>query len=320
MVAVRRRWRRGALTSERPPALPCIVDLEELRVLLCVVECGSIQGAARLLGIPRSQLRRRLDGLETVVGVALLHRDASGARLTAAGAVVAERGRALLEGTRSLLTEARAAAGEATGILRVFEPVGMPMIPRVQCLLAARDALPRVQFVVRSVEDPLAHLEDPCDMVLHDGAAPDKLGWFSRIIARVPLRALASPEYLRTRGVPRVASDLAHHKILGWKRARARADAWPLVTGGHVEVAPWFVSHDLLIVRALAAAGGGIAFIPHTLLLDEPGVAPLEAVLDDEVRDEMGFRVSSRHHSGADLRVRDTLRLVESWLADFPER
>jgi DNA-binding transcriptional LysR family regulator len=308
------------LTVGRALGVPCAVDLEELRVLLSVVECGSVQGAARLLGIPRSQLRRRLDGLETVVGVPLLHRDAAGVRLTAAGAVVAERGRSVLESTRELLSEARAAAGEASGILRVFEPVGMPMIPRVQCLLAARDALPRVQFVVRPVEDPLAHLDEPCDMVLHDGAAPDKNTWFSRVIARVPLRALASIEYLRAFGTPRDVSDLAHHKILGWKRARERVDAWPLAAGGHVEVAPWHVTHDLLLVRALAAAGGGIAFMPHSPFLDEPGVAPLECVLDDAVGAEMVFRVSSRHPSGADVRMRDSLKLVETWLADFPER
>lgn len=295
------------------------MDLAGLRVLLSVVESGSIQGAARTLALPRSQLRRRLDELETTVGVPLLHRDAEGVRLTAAGLVVVERGRALLEDTRSLLSDARAAAGEATGTLRVLEPIGMPLTPRVQCLLATRSALPRLQLVVRQVEDPLACLDEPCDLVLHDGAAPDRNAWYSRVIARVPLRALASPEYLRARGTPRSVADLAKHEILGWKRARERADAWPLLAGGYAVVSPWFVSHDLLVLRALASEGGGILFAPHTPYLDVPGVVSFDTVLEGELGGEMTFRVSSRHHSGADARTRDALKQVEDWLADFPE-
>ncbi len=295
------------------------MDIEKLRVLLSVVESGSIQGAARALGLPRSQLRRRIEGLEAEVGVPLLHRDAEGVRLTAAGDVVVERGRAILQGAERLVRDARAAAGEAAGLLRVFEPVGMPLTARTRGLLAMRSALPRLRFVVRQVEDPIAHLDAPCDLVMHDGPMPDRNTWFSRVVARVPLRALASPGYLAARGAPGSVAALSRHEVLGWKRARERADAWPLRGGGHVEVSPWFVSHDLLLLRSLAAEGGGIVFAPHTNLLDDPGAGPLVSVLDDEVGAEMVFRVSTRHHSDADPRTREALEHLLRVLADFPE-
>jgi DNA-binding transcriptional LysR family regulator len=295
------------------------MDIEALRVLLSVAESGSIQGASRALGLPRSQLRRRIEGLEAEVGVPLFHRDAEGVRLTAAGGVVVERGRAILQGAERLLSDARAAAGEATGVLRAFEPIGMPLIARTRCLLAMRSALPRLQFVLRQVEDPIAHLDEPCELVLHDGPMPDRNTWFSRVVARVPLRALASPAYLAARGAPESVAALARHEVLGWRRAHEGAEAWPLRGGGHVEVSPWFVSHDLLLLRSLAAEGGGIVFAPHTNLLDDPGPDPLVAVLEDEVGAEMVFRVSTRHESNADARTREALDHILRVLADFPE-
>lgn len=293
------------------------MDIEQLRVLLCVVESGSVQGAARVLGLPRSQLRRRIEALEGEVGVPLLHRHAEGIHLTPAGVVVVEQGRSLLDGTRHLMSTARAAAGQASGVLRVFEPIGMPLAARARCLRAMRAALPRLHLVVRQVEDPLAHLDEPCELVLHDGPAPDRNTWFTRALTRVPMRALASRDYLSSRGTPRDAASLVGHEILGWKRAKERADLWPLVAGGHVEVSPWYVGHDLQLLRTLAAEGGGVLFAPHTPFLEDPAIGPLENILEDEIGCEMVFRVSTRHESGADARTRDTLKHIQQVLADL---
>jgi DNA-binding transcriptional LysR family regulator len=89
------------------------MDLENLRQFVQIVDIGSIQGAARQLGVSRSVLRRALDELEAEVGAPLLHRDPTGVRLTATGAVTLERARPLLESARALINEARAAEQEA---------------------------------------------------------------------------------------------------------------------------------------------------------------------------------------------------------------
>lgn len=276
-----------------------------------------MQGAARTMSLPRSQLRRRLDALESEVGVLLLHRQADGIRLTPAGVVLVEQGRMLLKETARLLESARAAAREATGRLHVFEPVGMPIMGRAMTLLATRRALPAMQHVVRQVEDPLAYLDEACDMVIHEGPAPDRGTWFTRVLARVPMRAMASPEYLRARGVPTSVEALAGHELLGWKRACHRADAWPLLAGGHVELTPWYIAPDLQLLLALASQGGGILFAPHTPMLSDPTVGPLETVLDDVLGDELVFRVTTLHPSEADPRVREALEHIQRALADL---
>ena len=131
------------------------MDTERLAILLKIVDTASIQGAARHLGMTRASLRRVLDRLESEVGAPLLHRDTTGVQLTAAGAVLVERARGLLEASQAMVSDARAAAGEATGVLRVIEPVGLPLALHARVLLAAHLALPNQALAIRVVEDPV---------------------------------------------------------------------------------------------------------------------------------------------------------------------
>lgn len=305
------------LASERIVAEK--MDHENLRVLLQIVDSGSIQGAARTLNLSRSLLRRRLDLLEAEVGVPLLHRNATGVQLTAAGGIVVQQGRFVLESAQMLLADARAAADNATGIIRVIEPIGMPITGRVQVLLATHAAAPKLKINVRHVEDPLAHLHEPCELILHDGRTPEKGTWFSRILVRLNLHALASPAYLQTRGIPLRVSDLAHHDILGWKRPRQPVDEWPIFAGGTVKMSPWFVSPDFLLLQTLALQGGGIILAPLSPLIEQAGAERLVPVLEDQIGTELVFRVSSPNPTRADSRTRAILEHIQAQLQALPE-
>lgn len=317
--ALFRTYRTPCNEMSPRPILAEIMDHENLRVLLQIVDSGSIQGAARCLNLSRSLLRRRLDLLEAEVGVPLLHRNVTGVQLTPAGSIVVQQGRFVLENTQMLLADARAAADNATGIIRVIEPIGMPLTGRVQTLLVTHAAVPKLKIIVRHVEDPLAHLHEPCELVLHDGRIPEKGSWFSRVVVRLKLQLLASPAYLQARGVPQRASDLAQHDILGWKRPRQPVDEWPLLAGGTVKVAPWFVSPDFFLLRTLASQGGGIVLAPQSPLIDEPEADRLMPVLENQIGTELVFRASSPNPTHADPRTRAVLEQIQMRLKGFPE-
>jgi len=219
-----------------------------------------------------------------------------------------------------MLADARAAAGEATGIIRSFEPIGMPLTAHVQTLLATHRAVPKLRIVARHVEDPLAHLHEPCELLLHEGPPPERGTWYSRVVRRQPLRVLASAGYLLERGTPKRVSDLANHDILAWKRPRQRVDAWPLLAGGTVEVSPWLVSPDLLLLQTMASSGGGLLLGPHVPFLDEPPSKALVPVLEDLVRDELVIRVSTPHVAKEDSRTRGALEPIQKLLDSLPDQ
>jgi DNA-binding transcriptional LysR family regulator len=294
------------------------MDIEHLRQFVQIVDIGSIQGAARQLGVSRSVLRRGLDALEAVVGAPLLHRDPTGVRLTATGAVTLERARPLLESAQVLVTEARAAERDAWGVIRVIEPVGMPLAVQVNALLAAHVALPNQRIVIRHTENPLADLSRPFELMLHEGPAPDRNAWFSRVIVRLKLRLLASRDYLARRGTPESVADLAGHDALGWNRPGHPAGEWPLFAGGALTVTPWFSSSDPQLLMSLAKRGGGILLAPHALFLEAPDVGDIQSVLEDQVGAELVFRVTTPFPARADARTRDTLQLILTQLEGLP--
>lgn len=286
------------------------MDTEKLRVFLQIVESGSIQGAARTLGATRSSVRRTLDELEAEAGAPLLHRDPAGVRLTAGGAVLLERGGPLLESSRALLADVRAASGEATGTLRILEPVGLPTAVHAQLMLALHRALPNQRLVIRHVENPLAHLNESFELMFHEGEPPDRSTWFSRIVLKTPLRLAASRAYIERRGLPRDVAELAGHETLGWKRPGQAAETWPLLAGGTVTVAPWITSTDPYLLGTLVAEGGGIMLAPRSPFFAAPGAEPLVTLLEDQVGAEVVLRASTPFSIRSDSRARDTLRVI----------
>lgn len=284
-----------------------------------MVDTGSIQGAARQLGVSRSVVRRCLEELEAEIGAPLLHRDPSGVRLTAAGAVTLDRARSLLDSARALVEDARAAEGEAWGLVRVIEPVGMPLAVQATAILAARLAMPNQRIAIRHVENPLADLSQPFELMLHEGPAPDRNTWFSRVITRVRLSLLASRAYLEQRGTPRSPEELAGHDALGWTRPGHPPGEWPLLGGGAVHTTPWFSSSDPQLLITLARRGGGLLLAPPALFADEPDGEDLRPVLQDQVGAELVFRATTPFPTRADPRTRDTVALIIAQLEGLPQ-
>ncbi len=290
------------------------MDLKNLSHFVDIVDIGSVQAAARQLGVSRSVLRRGLEELECVMGARLLHRDPSGVRLTAAGAIALERGRPLVESARALLREVQVADQEPRGLLRVILPVGMPLALAVDTLLAGREAMPNQQIVLRHSEDPLADVHQPFELMLHEGPPPDRNHWFSRVLMHISMRPLASAGYLARKGRPMCVEELGDHDILGWQRPGLPAETWPLRAGGSIEVRPWFSSSDPQLLAALAAQGGGIFLAPSLPFFREDSDGALVGVLEDQVGTEFAFRATTPFPARADPRTRNTVAHIMAQL------
>jgi DNA-binding transcriptional LysR family regulator len=108
-------------------------SLTDLRLVLAIEDTGSIGGAATLLHISQPSASQRLAVLERRVGVELVERDTTGARLTPAGQLFAEHGGRALD----LVTEAVAAARSpaalrlTVGTIGSLAPVVYPALQRL---------------------------------------------------------------------------------------------------------------------------------------------------------------------------------------------
>ncbi|PRZ43137.1 molybdate transport repressor ModE-like protein [Antricoccus suffuscus] len=94
-------------------------DLDAIRLLVVIADCGSIGAAARREGITQPSASKRIAVLERRLGVELLRRSTRGSSLTDNGRVVTEWARGVLEATEALLTGSAALRAAHTGTLRV---------------------------------------------------------------------------------------------------------------------------------------------------------------------------------------------------------
>ena len=101
-----------------------MLDLNDIVVFARVVEAGSFTAAARLLGMPKTTVSRRIAALEHAVGVRLVQRTTRSLSITDAGRLYYEQSSQALrtiEDANLRLAEVRA---EPSGTIRVSAPVG----------------------------------------------------------------------------------------------------------------------------------------------------------------------------------------------------
>jgi DNA-binding transcriptional LysR family regulator len=92
------------------------VDIAELRGFCAAVELGSLGRAARLLQISQPALSKRVRGLETLAGAALLERSPRGVHATPAGTELYERAASLLDQARRVEALIADMRGEQTPV------------------------------------------------------------------------------------------------------------------------------------------------------------------------------------------------------------
>jgi DNA-binding transcriptional LysR family regulator len=278
-----------------------MLDLNDIVVFARVIEAGSFTAAARLLGMPKTTVSRRIAALEREVGVRLIQRTTRSLNVTDAGRIYYEQSsRALrtIEDANVRLAEARA---EPSGTIRISAPVGFGAHFLTATVFDFLAAYPKTKVELRLSDDMLNLVENGIDLAFRTGTLPDstliarKLGAAYRILC-------ASPDYLARCGTPIVPADLAHHDCV--IAGQSAANAHWVLDGPHgqetVVVSGRFAANEMQAVVAAAIAGYGIAQLPHGLGEASIRDGRLRRVLDNYTTPAGGLHVvypSSQHLS-----------------------
>src|SRR5690606_36722966 len=124
---------------------------------------------------------------------------------------------------------------------------------------------------------PLTELLDEVDLTLHLGSERPAKRWSTRPLMRLRESLFASEGYLERHGTPRTLEDLAGHMLLAGRSDEAQR--WPLLDGGHLEIAPAMLADDPQLLRRFVGCGFGVALLPDVDLgereLDDEAIAPV---------------------------------------------
>jgi DNA-binding transcriptional LysR family regulator len=278
-----------------------MVDLNDIVMFARVVEAGSFTAAARLLGMPKTTVSRRVAALEREVGVRLLQRTTRSLNLTDAGRLYYERSSLALRALDEANLQLSEARTEPSGTIRISSPVGFGghfLTGMVFDFLALH---PKTKVELRLTDDKFNLVESGIDLAFRTGILQDstliarKLGATHRVLC-------ASPGYLARRGVPAVPADLVRHHCVIAGASTANA-SWVL-DGPHgqetVTVSGRFAANEMQAVIAAAIAGYGIAQLPHGIVEAPITDGRLRRVLEGYTTPAGGLYVvypSSRHLS-----------------------
>jgi DNA-binding transcriptional LysR family regulator len=241
-----------------------------------MAELGSLTAVARALHIPKSTVARRIERLESELGVALVQRTGRALSLTDDGRALFERCAVSLRELHAVKDTLVDSTAHPTGKLVIALPIVASASPGLIGLVTAFSLKhPGVQLELRELrvnQTGVALLDEGSDVVLQvslPGAeavrALDPDYMISRLLGKLSMGLVASPEYLRTYGVPRSLADLANHRCLTTVDSPL-SKRWLLRDAANheqeVQVTASMMSNDPVALTALVITGGGVAIMP----------------------------------------------------------
>ncbi|MBY4594604.1 LysR family transcriptional regulator [Ottowia caeni] len=180
-----------------------MIDLRDLYMIRALGSCGSLAGAARLLGVTPPALTVRMRRLEESMGVHLAVRGARGVTFTNEGRRFFQEALEVLERMETLPERVAMEAHSVQGEIRVVAPFGFG---RQYMAGIARDlhrAYPALRIVLDLSDNPRRDASGH-DVVIHIGALKDS-SWVGHLLATNRRLLCASPAF-----VERLESPLTH--------------------------------------------------------------------------------------------------------------
>lgn len=235
--------------------------LSDLAVFVRVVDMRGFSAAARVLGLTKSAVSKRINRLERQLGLRLLQRTTRTMSLTEAGRLLyaqAAQGVALLNGAAQL------AAGliEAPrGTLRVTTSVTFGKLCLAPLLPEFLACYPEIAVQLTLLDRMVDLVDEGYDLTLRLTTSPPEQ-MVAKALMPVRYRLCASPAYLRGREIA-VPADLAGHNCLHYG-LREFGNEWRFQCAGEearVRVNSNVVVNNSEVVRDLLLAGLGIGLV-----------------------------------------------------------
>ncbi|GJI97304.1 MULTISPECIES: LysR family transcriptional regulator [Duganella] len=257
-------------------------QFRQISTFVEVVSKGSLSAAARAEGIAPAMIGRRLDALETRLGVKLLQRTTRKLALTNEGAAFLEDCQRILAELEEAETAVAERSAHATGHLMISAPAGFgrqhvaPLIPSF--LAEHRDVSVTLNMSDRVVDI----VGEGIDVAIRIASLSDsslvsvKLADNERVV-------VAAPSYLKRHGEPKTLADLAKHNCLAISSEGSQR-GWTFRDNGKnvvVKVSGNMGSNDGQVLHDWALAGKGLAWRSMWEVGNEIEAGKLQTVLNE---------------------------------------
>ena len=203
-------------------------DISDLRLLVQLVQAGSLSEAARRLQSSPPVMSRRLASMELRLGVMLVSRGSRRFALTEEGTLLHQRALKILADIDEAVAEAATKGKEPRGTLRVSAPlqIGRRLIAPLIGRFVER--YPEIEAQLSLSDSNFDIGGEESDVALTVGTPTDPDLVMRRLL--VSRRVIcASPAYLSRFGMPARPEDLLQHNCIRKLRGRRVMDSWRFI-------------------------------------------------------------------------------------------
>lgn len=236
--------------------------LQSMRVFERVVHEGGFAAAARALDMSAPVVTRLVADLEEHLGTRLLQRSTRRLSMTDAGQQYLQRVRNILQDIDEADASVSAQTHELAGQLRLHAPPVLASYVIAPLLAAFRQRYPKilVELEVASPHEPPVGDFDITLLGTEQGLNADVV---ARKVIESEAILVASPAYLKRRGMPLQPQDLQQHDCLRLKMPDSSSRLWRMWRPEHeqevqeIEIQPVLLANhtDSLLRAALDGAG-----------------------------------------------------------------
>lgn len=266
--------------------------LGTLGIFIQVAEVGSFVAAGHRLGISGSAVGKAIGRLEDELGVRLFNRSTRSMALTEEGSFFLETCRRIQSEYEEAQAKLSSSQAVPRGQLRVSLPLaGMLLMPTLSAFMTA---YPEINLDLDFTDRLVDVIEEGFDAVIRTGEVRDTR-LMSRKLGTFKYKIVASPDYLKAHGHPKVPEDLLRHRCLHHRFANSgRLEPWPLVREEgemKLDLPVTTVASTLEPLIYLAERSFGITCLPPFAVASEIAQGKLVSLLTDYLADTGTFRV-----------------------------
>lgn len=279
---------------------------KQIETFVAVAAKGSLSAAAALEGVAPAVIGRRIDALESRLGVKLLVRTTRRVTLTFEGSAFLEDCQRILNEMHNAEAAVSAGGVKASGHLRLSAPAGFGRRHVAPLLPVFIESHPDVT-VTLDLSDRLVDLvNEGFDCAIRLGELPDsslvslRLGENRRV-------CVASPAYLAWHGRPESLDALARHNCLAFGSTANQQRGWTFSQDGKVvtiRVNGTMECTDGAVLHDWCLEGYGLAWRSWWEVGDDIRAGRLVSVLDDFAAPPIGIHAVFPQRRHLPLRVR----------------
>jgi len=231
-------------------------DYDLLATFVAVARERSFTRAAKKRGVTKGTISRAISRLEEQLGSELVRRNTRAVSLSSSGAVLYERVASHFEALDQAVHGLPEGTGQPSGELRITTTEGFAMLVLPEILVHFAQVYPDVRVHLVTTGATVDLVAEGFDLAIRVARTRMKdSNLVARRLGRLAFGFYASPAYLSRRGKPSQLDDPRHRWVLhpqARKKLRLPASA-------HAA----FLCDSFQVAYHLAAAGGGITYVPH---------------------------------------------------------